>query len=283
MSKKHKSVQPNYNSNRSISTLIDIVIPVYNRFDILELCLASIPKAFKDLQYNIVIVDNKSDPQEASVFYAKHSSEITLVRNPSNLGFPKACNIGSRRKASPLIFFLNSDVILDEGSGNILVTEMDDPTIGVVGMLLRFPEADLMGLRPDIRPPGKVQHVGLATNIRGEIIHPLISWGVTNPRVLRQREVLGVTGAAMMVRRSGFVKAKGFNEEYGLGTYEDIDLCLVMRDLGYNIIVNTGATATHFVGATVEKYKVGYPMNINRLIFGQRWSNRLPYTEWRHF
>ena len=43
---------------KKIKTLVDIIIPVYNRFDILEKCLKSIPDAFGDITYKIYIYDN---------------------------------------------------------------------------------------------------------------------------------------------------------------------------------------------------------------------------------
>jgi hypothetical protein len=41
------------------------------------------------------------------------------------------------------------------------------------------------------------------------------------------------------------------------------------------------ATATHFTGATVEKYKLGYNLRNNQMLFMQRWGQKLTWWQWR--
>jgi GT2 family glycosyltransferase len=159
---------------------------------------------------------------------------------------------------------------------------MDDPKVGVVGMRLVFPEFT-EGLSPEIRPAGKIQHAGMSFNIRGFPIHNYIGWSADHPRVMEQKECHAVTGAAMMTRRFLWNKAGGFLEAYGLGTWEDMDYCMSMMDLGYNIIVVPEALGVHCTNATAERTQTGYPMNHNQAIFMQRWGHRLVWSEWRHW
>src|SRR3990167_6135126 len=149
------------------STLVDIITPVYGRFDLLKRCLESIPAAAKDISYHIILIDNNSpNKEEADVFYneIKIQKNTRIVRNKGNLGFPKACNQAVRLSHSPLLFFLNSDVILFEDAIKNLVLAMDDPNSGAVGMKLLFPPDTESG------PDGKAQHIGLYTNINGGFV-----------------------------------------------------------------------------------------------------------------
>lgn len=264
-------------------TAVDIIVPVYRRFDILSKCLEALPKAISST-YNLIIVDNGSPKDEADSFYNQipHSPNIVIIRNKENLGFPKACNIGSRRKNSPLIFFLNSDVILYPGSLDKLIETINKPEeveIGVVGMKLIFPPDGCAGLNQDIRPAGRLQHIGLETNIRGEFIHIFVGWDADHPKVNAVRNPYVVTGAALLTKRSIWNKAGGFFEGYGLGTWEDVDYCLTVRDMGYNVSVNPEAVGIHYTGATAEGYQIPYAMDFNRLIFLQRWATRVNWTE----
>jgi GT2 family glycosyltransferase len=259
-------------------SLIDIIIPVYNRFDILEECLDAIPEAANGVSYNVICVDNNSSLAERDKFYSSRD-DIILIQNRENFGFPRACNIGAKRKSSPILFFLNSDVILQPTAIEKMVMNLDDPQVGVVGALLQFPEY-ARDLNPNIRPANKVQHVGMETNIHGKWIHVLLGWSVDNPKVLARKDTYAVTGAALMTRRSLWNKIGGFFEGYGLGTFEDVDFCVGIRDIGYNIVVETGAVGTHFTGATAEKERIQYPMDYNRFVFLQRWSQKLMWTEW---
>jgi GT2 family glycosyltransferase len=256
---------------------LDIIIPVHRRFDLLARCLDSIPEAAGDVAYNIVCIDNASPAEEAK-FYDDRD-DIFVIKNMTNLGFPKACNQGARRKTSPYIFFLNSDVILEPHSIEILLGDFVDPIIGVAGMMLKFPEY-AEGLNQEIRPSGRVQHVGLETNIHGSWIHQFVGWHVDNPKVIARRSCYAVTGAALMTRRVLWNKIGGFDETYGLGTWEDTDYCMSIRELGYNIVVNVNAIGTHFTGATAEAYRIGYPMNDNKMKFMSKWQPKLLWSEW---
>ena len=284
MSRRKRS----YNKPQRINTLLDIVLCVYGRFDLLDKCLKAIPDAANGITYSITLVDNNSpDKEEADNFYrsiSDNTQKIHIIRNKTNIGFPKACNQGAKKGTAPLIFQLNTDVILEPDSINKMVMALDDPEIGVVGMKLVFPD-DALDLRqnPHVRPAGKVQHVGLATNIRGDFFHIFLGWSPDHPKVNNVRETYAVTGAALMTRRSLWRKVNGFNEQYGLGTWEDVEYCIAVRQLGYNIIVETKALGTHYTNASAEKYGIPYPLDINRMMFMSRWSGKLSYTEINHW
>jgi O-antigen biosynthesis protein len=270
---------------------VDIVIPVRGRLDLLEQCVARIPDAFSPhLLVNLIIVDNATFEVEKDSKYLDvlesfnviGFKSVSIIRNKSNLGFPKACNLGARRKTSPLIFFLNSDCFLEPGSGKFLIDEMNnDPKVGVAGMKLIFPDYPT-GLRQDdtMRPLGRVQHIGLSTRISGTVHHIFIGWRPDHPKVNKVREVFAVTGAALMTRRSLFNKVGGFFEGYGNGTYEDVDLCVSIRKLGYNTVVVPEAVGIHYTGATVETYKAEFPLNQNGSIFLSRHMNDMIWWDY---
>lgn len=279
------------NPNKEVNwATVDIVIPVRGRLDLLEQCIQRIPLAFDAHNVNVIVVDNASHEVEKDTSYLSdidgfsqgNVKSVVVLRQKSNLGFPKACNLGARRKTSPYIFFLNSDCFLEPDSGNILIAEMEkDNKVGVAGMKLLFPDYPV-GLRQDesMRPMGKVQHVGLSTKINGTVHHVFIGWRSDHPKVNRVREVFAVTGAAMMVRRSLFQRVGGFFEGYGNGTYEDVDLCVSIRKLGYNIIVVPSAVGVHYAGATVETYRETFPMNQNGTLFLSRHMNEIVWWDY---
>lgn len=70
------------------------------------------------------------------------------------------------------------------------------------------------------------------------------------------------------------------NEEYGMGTYEDVEYCLRLRDMGYNILIEQEAIGEHFVGATAMDKQIQYPLQRNQALLLERMGNKLLYTEW---
>ena len=257
--------------------LLSVIIPVHGRFDLLEQCLSALPDAARDVPYKVILIENASPKEEADPFYARISSAFAVIRNKTNLGFPKACNQGARKALTPLLFFLNSDVILKPGAISNMVKSLDDPNIGIVGAKLIFPHGTQSG------PEGKVQHVGLATDIRGEWVHLFIGWNPDNAKVRAVRDVLAVTGAALMTRRSIYNQVGGFDEAYGVGTYEDVDYCLKVRLTGKNVIVEQAAVGEHWTNATARAYSLSFPLNQNKSIFMSRWINKYPWSAWLHY
>src|SRR3990167_424892 len=176
--KRLKKLKENYQE-----PIIDIIIPVHGRFDLLKSCLESIPRAIGHDRYKIYIFDNASpDKEEADEFYRSVFSgkNISIIKSEQNVGFPRACNLAAKRGRSEFIFLLNSDVILYPEAIDYALDEFEDEKVGVVGMKLIFPPE----IQDDpIRPAGTIQHIGLSTNIRGDFVHTFIGWSQEHPKV----------------------------------------------------------------------------------------------------
>ena len=253
------------NHPRQQDALVDVIVTTAGRFDMLAKCLDRLDNE-KQIQINIIVIDNGSPAEERITNEAMFTGRNTK-RLPNNIGFPAACNEAARMGKAPLILFLSDDVLLDDAAIASLVKTMDDPAVGIVGTKLLFPEDSTS----PHRPAGRVQHVGLACDIGGNIIHPLIGWNKDNPKACITRDVLAVTGASLMVRRQLFSKAGGFDTVFGLGTYEDANLCLTVRQMGSRIMLDANAIGHHYVGATAEKRQEAFPLGINAMIFKSRW------------
>jgi len=281
---------------------LDIVIPVYGRPDLLKECLAAIPLAGFDVNYKLFLVDDKSpEPGPLEILYNSLNSQARIIRNPQNMGFPAAANRGAAQGHAPAILFLNSDVVLKPNALRIMLNSLwssqiergifDPPDIkgvGIVAPKLLFPE----GGHDQNRPGGKVQHVGIAFNGAGKPFHALIGWSSDNPKVNIKRSLQAVSGACLLIRRAlfdqiwrgyqavGDPSAGGFNEVYGLGTYEDIELSFAVRSLGYQVLVEPRAVGYHYVGGSAAAQPGGYPLGRNENIFRARCGQLILWDEW---
>jgi len=260
--------------------LLDIIVLAYDVFPLLEQCINSIPEACEGISYRVILFDNGSTDKRAKQAYYKSiesRKDVSVYYTDKNLGFPEGNNRAVKKGSAPLVLLLNSDVVLLPGSITELVGSMDDEKVGIAGMKLLFPEDSV----DDARPAGKVQHIGMTTDIGGNVYHVMIGWSADHPKVNATKDVYFVTGAALLIRRSLWDVAKGFPPEFGKGTWEDIHLCMVVRDLGYNIVVNPKAVGYHHVGSAAIAHKEPFPIQQNRQIFLQRWGSKLVYDEWR--
>lgn len=259
--------------------LVDVVISTSGRWDFLEQCLNALRK--QTLKPNIIIVDNASDEEERKN-HEHLFNGVSSKRLKQHFGFAAANNQGAALGNAPAILFLNDDCILeDETAIQKMFSTIEDPTIGICGIKLLYP----LSSTSNIRPPGKVQHVGIALNIKGDTYHPLAGWSANHPKANVSRDVFAVTGACLMVKRVLFEKVGKFDLVYGAGTYEDVDLCLKVRSIGQRVFVNTNAVGYHYAGATSEKKQTPFPLLLNSNIFKTRWqgSPLLAWDEWTYY
>lgn len=268
---------------------IDLVVTTAGRFDLLEGCLDALYREAQTVPMTITIVDIDTRPDERERYKhlfqyqqekdpAKGVTQYQVVHSSTNCGFPTGANMGARQGRSSAILFIGDDVEMWEGSIAEILQSFNDETVGVVGARLLFPKTSAS---PN-RPAGKVQHVGLALDMRGTPTHPLIGWSPENPKTQLSRDAWAVTGACFAIRRDLFNKSNGFDTIYGKGTFEDCDLCLKVRQMGKRIYLNAKAQAYHYVGANVEKRREGFPLQQNLQIFQTRWG-QTGLMQWDEF
>jgi GT2 family glycosyltransferase len=83
-------------------------------------------------------------------------------------------------------------------------------------------------------------------------------------------EVAAVTGACMMVRREVFRSAGGFDEALFPVAFNDVDLCLRLREMGYRVVVTPRTRLVHHESVSRGK---GYdPQEVTAL--EARWQAR---------
>ena len=283
----HRKNKQNNSSNQSQSRpkpvkpqpVLDVAILTAGRLDLFSKCLDAVLAETQGIPSRIYICENGIHHDLRVAYdevYKKLPEDAKVMKLHNNLGYPGGANRAIRAGTAKLVLFVTDDVILHPGSVNHLLLTMSDERIGICGMKLVFPSDSV----DPSRPAGKVQHVGHAMNIKGEIIHPFMGWSADNPKTCVSRDVASVTGAIFMVRRAAFNHAGGFFEGYGVGYYEDADLCFTLRKLGYRVFIDAQAIATHYVNATMDALKVQAPMMQNYDQFRMRHQQGFYWSEW---
>ena len=104
------------------------------------------------------------------------------------------------------------------------------------------------------------------------IVHAWLNWPAETKTYMDwahvQREWSMVTGAILATRRSILKRICGFDERLTL-EFNDVDLCLRIRNLGYRIVCNPDARFTH-----AEKASRGEtaPPGAEVALFLSRWT-----------
>jgi GT2 family glycosyltransferase len=150
---------------------------------------------------------------------------------------------------------LNSDVF-PKAAGwleKMTATLQSDPTIGIVGARLLYPD-------------GSVQHVAMDWRREPACDNLLINihpYKGMHPSLVPDKgvaEVGGVTGACMLMRREEYMELGMFDTGFIRGDCEDSDFCLRASAKGYRIVCDNRAELYHLEGAS-------YKPEARRLLF----------------
>ena len=90
---------------------LSIIILSWNTKDLTRNCLRSIFANVKDLEYEVIVVDNASQDNSAEMI-EKEFSQVKLIKNLENIGFARGNNQGFAISRGEYVLFLNSDTIV---------------------------------------------------------------------------------------------------------------------------------------------------------------------------
>lgn len=232
---------------------LSILILNYNTKNLLSQCLNSIESNVKNVQYEIIVVDNNSS--DGSVKYIKqHFSAITIIANTQNVGFTKANNQAAIIAKGKYLLILNSDTIVHTGSLTALITYLDEnKNTGIVGPKLLNPDKSLQlscGIHPNLLTEflNRTFLSRIFPNNKFMGVYKYGGWDYTT------KSVDWVTGACLLIRKNIFQKINGFDENIFM-FYEDVDLCFRLKKLGHDIIFFPDAQVTHIHGGSWINYR----------------------------
>ena len=234
---------------------VSIICVNWNSVDYLRECIASIYANTWGLSFEIIVVDNAS-PQGGVESLSEKFPEISIIKNPTNLGFAGANNLGFRSSTGQYVLFLNPD------------TELVGPTINILMEHIKsLPGAGIVGC--------KMLNTDRSVQITSIQKFPTILNQVFNTEILQRRwpgcplwdlaplfsddvdmiEVEVIPGACMLLRREAFAAVGMFSEEYFMYA-EDLDLNYKLKRAGYKNYYVGKAVIIHHGGKSSSKQKV---------------------------
>ncbi|MGB9181610.1 MAG: glycosyltransferase [Pyrinomonadaceae bacterium] len=217
-----------------------IVIPVFNKVEYTFQCLRSLIQEIDLSEHEIIVVNNASSDETARVL-ACFKDIVRVINNEANMGFVDACNQGAAVARGEYLVFLNNDTVVLEGwLKNLLDTIEDDSTVGAVGSLFLYPD-------------GLIQEAGAIVWKDGGAFH--YGWGKSteNRKYVFAREVDYCSGASLLIRKTIFDSLGGFDRRFAPAYYEDIDLCMGVRSLGYKVVYQPASRIIHYEGVTAGR------------------------------
>jgi len=236
--------------------LVSIVILCWNQLEFTRQCVESL-LADDSHPYELILVDNGSTDETPA--YLAGIPGAKVIRNEQNLGFPKGCNQGIQAATGEYILLLNNDTIVVPGLLSELVAAAEsDPVIGLVGPVSNC----VSGPQQVAASYGTTAELhrfaaGLAGQHRGALV-----------------EVERLVGFCLLVKREVLEKIGGFDERFGLGLFEDDDLCLRARQAGYRAVYAPGVFIHHYGSRTITALGLsdGSLLDENKRKFEEKWG-----------
>ncbi|WP_269563890.1 glycosyltransferase [Kosakonia radicincitans] len=244
--------------NHQQQPLVSIIIPTKDQLTILSTCVTSLLEKTRYRNYELLIVDNNSETPEALQWLEGISTidpeRIRVLRYPHPFNYSAINNMAAREARGEYLVLLNNDTaVISENWLDHMLNHGLRPEVGITGAKLLYPD-------------GKVQHAGVVLGLRGPADHPFIGSennraGYMN-RLLVDQNYNVVTAACLLIRKSVYEQVGGLDEENFTVSYNDVDLCLKVREAGYltvwtphALVMHEGSVSQKKVDKTVQEKK----------------------------
>ena len=176
----------------------------------------------------VVLVDNHPDHRAADLI-ERSADGVTVVRAPTNLGFTGGTWLGAEAATGEMLFFINPDARADERCVETLVAALDaDPLAAVAGAQVLLPDGTVNAGDNPVHVAG----LSWCGNYRGL------------PEQGAPRQVMAVSGAAMLVRADVFRRLRGFADRFFL-YFDDTDFCWRAQLAGRHVWLCPDARVEH--------------------------------------
>jgi GT2 family glycosyltransferase len=230
---------------------VSIVIVHYNTPELTRNCIQSVLEKTNAVSYEIIVVDNASTVHDVGELKEEFPS-IHLIKSKVNLGFARGNNLGIKEAKGKYILLLNSDTVLINDAISLAYAYMEEhKTVGVISAQLQYPD-------------GRIQSVCQRfPSIKYSAIE-LLRLQKLMPAEKKGRVLLGaffdhkatvqcdwVWGAFFFFRSEVLEKLPDgkLNEDYFM-YIEDMQWCMDIRRLGYEVHYFPDAKLIHYMGGS---------------------------------
>ncbi|MGE5213349.1 MAG: glycosyltransferase family 2 protein, partial [Nitrospirota bacterium] len=251
--------------------LVTIIIPTRDQASSLKKCVSSIFEKTDYPAYELILLDNQTQDPEALEFLAelKKRDGIRVERIDQAFNYSRLNNHGVELSRGSFVALLNNDVeVLHPDWLSEMVSRAVQPRVAMVGARLWYPN-------------GTIQHGGVILGAGGIAGHAHAGLRPGDPgyfaRAHLAQDVSAVTTACALVKRQAYLQVGGFDENLAV-TFNDVDLCLRLREAGYRIVWTPYAELLHHESAS-RGFEDSTPKQVRFLAevdyMKSKWGDRL--------
>jgi hypothetical protein len=218
-------------------TQLTIVIPTWNRCDLITTCLNSLrQQTFR--AFHVIVVDDASEDDTVNTLREAYPEVAVLARDKRG-GFARATNTGLKRAETPWVMCLNNDITLAEDAlERLMRVALNDDASLLTPLMVWQDDPHIVYAAGDL----------IRENGRPE------SYGFRIPRVdFRPPDsIFGVTFGAAVMSREALDNVGLLDVTFG-AYFEDADWCCRARLKGYTARCVHDAVVYHVGSASIQK------------------------------
>ncbi|MQP64907.1 glycosyltransferase [Niveispirillum sp. SYP-B3756] len=220
--------------------LISLIIPTRDRLDLLRPCIDSILTRTRYRPFEIIIIDNQSQEPETLSYLAQGSRQgrFRVLSYDAPFNYADMNNQAAQVAQGTVLGFINNDVelISPDWLGEA-VSLLARPEVGAVGARLRFAN-------------GMIQHGGVVVGTGGLAENAFQQCHVDDEGYFGRTQVAGnysaVTAACLFCRKTDFLAVGGFDAQNLPVAFNDVDLCLRLRQQGFLLVWTPAIDLFHY-------------------------------------
>jgi GT2 family glycosyltransferase len=253
---------------------VTVIVPSTGDARILDPCIEGLVRRTSYANVEIIVVANGPQIYEAKrrrylQDVGAHENVRVVFDDATAYNFSRLNNEAVRAAETELVCFLNDDteVITPEWLA-AMVARVSEDGVAAAGAMLYFPN-------------DTIQHAGVILGVGDIAAHAYAGSPRGTPgyhdRALLDQDISCVTAACMLVRRQAFLDVGGFDEALAIA-YNDVDLCLRLREAGWRIVWTASAELYHRESASLGRHTLGSSEAewlAARVIVKGRWSKQL--------
>ncbi len=252
---------------------VSVVIANKDHIEDLTRCISSILERSTYDNYEIVVVENNSVSEEIFAFYKKiqENPAVRVITYEGEFNYSKINNLGVSEAAGEYELLLNKDtsVITPDWIEELLMYAQRKD-VGAVGAKLYYEDRT-------------IQHAGVVLGLGAHRTAGHSHYRVDHRnlgymgRLCYAQNVMAVTGACLMMRKSLYEELGGLDEKFAVAL-NDVDLCIRAWKAGrVNVFTpfaelyhyESASRGTDLSGANAERYEK------ESALFRERWKELL--------
>lgn len=220
--------------------LVSLLVPTRDGVDILRPCVDALLERTDYTRFELLILDNQSTCSETLAYLREveaRDARVKVLRWDHSFNYSAINNFGAAQAKGSIIGLINNDIEPMEGTWlTEMVEQVSRPEIGCVGAKLYYPNET-------------VQHGGVILGLGGMAGHAHRFFQREEDGYMGRLKVTqnlsAVTAACLLVRKSVFDEVGGLNEANLAVAYNDVDLCIKVREAGYRNLWTPYAALYH--------------------------------------